>query len=95
MAIGEETQLEDLFKSVDILILNHGVNVHGQRTPEAIELAYQVNTFSVWRLMELFFKTVRTNEQIARKEVWVNTSEAEVNLPLVPSTNSVNGRSVI
>jgi short-subunit dehydrogenase len=82
--IGEETQLEDLFKSVDILILNHGVNVHGQRTPEAIELAYQVNTFSVWRLMELFFKTVRTNEQIARKEVWVNTSEAEVNPAFSP-----------
>ena len=82
--IGEETQLQDLFKSVDILILNHGVNVHGQRTPEAIELAYEVNTFSVWRLMELFFKTVRTNEQIARKEVWVNTSEAEVNPAFSP-----------
>ena len=43
--ISEETQLENLVKSVDILILNHGVNVHGQRTPEAMELAYQVNTF--------------------------------------------------
>ncbi len=26
--IGEETQLEDLFRSVDILILNHGVGRH-------------------------------------------------------------------
>jgi hypothetical protein len=82
--IGEETQLQNLFESVDILILNHGVNVHGQRTPDAIELAYEVNTFSVWRLMELFFKTVRTNEEIARKEVWVNTSEAEVNPAFSP-----------
>ncbi|MDJ0689279.1 MAG: hypothetical protein QNJ41_12290 [Xenococcaceae cyanobacterium MO_188.B32] len=34
--------------------------------------------------MELFFKTVKTNEDIVRKEVWVNTSEAEVNPAFSP-----------
>ena len=34
--------------------------------------------------MELFLKTVRTNEDIVRKEVWVNTSEAEVNPAFSP-----------
>jgi len=76
--VGREDELASLLEKVDILILNHGVNVHGQRTKEAIDLSYEVNTFSVWRLMELFFSTVRSNQDIARKEVWVNTSEAEV-----------------
>jgi hypothetical protein len=34
--------------------------------------------------MELFLKTVKTNKQIATKEVWVNTSEAEVNPAFSP-----------
>ena len=48
------------------------------RTEEAISQSYQVNTFSGWRLLELFLSTVKTNADIAKKEVWVNTSEAEV-----------------
>jgi monoglucosyldiacylglycerol epimerase len=76
--VGQEQKLTDLLQNVDILILNHGINVHGLRTEEAISQSYQVNTFSCWRLLELFLSTVRTNADIARKEVWVNTSEAEV-----------------
>jgi hypothetical protein len=69
---------------VDILILNHGINVHGERTADAIAKSYEINTFSSWRLLELFFTTVRTNEDVATKEVWVNTSEAEVSPALSP-----------
>ncbi|HCA93655.1 MAG TPA: sterol desaturase, partial [Cyanobacteria bacterium UBA9226] len=54
------------------------------RTEVAIATSYQINTFSSLELMALFFKTVRTNEDIARKEVWVNTSEAEVNPAFSP-----------
>ena len=82
--IGEEAALQTLLEKVDILILNHGVNVHQQRSPQAINTAYEVNTFSVLRLMELFFTTVKTNAQIATKEVWINTSEAEVNPAFSP-----------
>lgn len=82
--VGEEDQLAELLETVDILILNHGINVHGERTPEAIALSYEVNAFSSWRLLELFLKTVRTNTNIARKEVWVNTSEAEANPAFSP-----------
>ncbi len=82
--IGQESDLASVLEKVDILILNHGINVHGQRTKEAIGLSYEVNTFSSWRLMELFFTTVRSNQDIARKEVWVNTSEAEVGLAFSP-----------
>lgn len=75
--IGREEDLADLLKTVDILILNHGINVHGERTKEAIYQSYEVNAFSSWRLLELFLARVCTNQDIARKEVWVNTSEAE------------------
>ncbi len=82
--IGKEKELAELLEKVDILVLNHGINVHGERTPEAISQSYEVNTFSSWRLMEMFFETVRDNEDIACKEVWVNTSEAEANPAFSP-----------
>ncbi|MBD2483470.1 bifunctional sterol desaturase/short chain dehydrogenase [Planktothrix sp. FACHB-1365] len=82
--VGQEQQLAELLPKVDILILNHGINVHGLRTEEAISQSYEVNTFSCWRLLELFLSTVRTNADIAKKEVWVNTSEAEVGPALSP-----------
>lgn len=82
--VGKEANLRESFKSIDILILNHGINGYGGRTPEAINQSYEINAFSVWRLMELFFTTVQKNEDKVRKEVWVNTSEAEVNPAFSP-----------
>jgi hypothetical protein len=82
--VGEEAELAKELESIDILILNHGINVHGMRDSEAIDRSYEVNTFSSWRLMELFFSTVRSNEDIVRKELWVNTSEAEVSPAFSP-----------
>lgn len=90
---GQESALADLLEKVDILVLNHGINVHGKRTPEAITKSYEINTFSAWRLMELFFKTVRTNADIACKEVWVNTSEAEV-IPAVSPLYELSKRAL-
>lgn len=82
--VGNESELAPHLEKVDILILNHGINVHGERTPEAIAKSYEINTFSSLRLLELFFTTVRTNQDIATKEVWVNTSEAEVSPAFSP-----------
>ena len=82
--VGKESELATELELVDILIINHGINVHGERTKEAISQSYEVNAFSGWRLLELFLNTVRTNEDIARKEVWINTSEAEVGPAISP-----------
>jgi hypothetical protein len=82
--IGQEDQLKDLLAEIDILVINHGVNVHQRRDGQAIQEAYEVNTFSALRLMELFLATVKTNRHIATKEIWVNTSEAEVNPAFSP-----------
>jgi hypothetical protein len=82
--VGKELELIDELESVDILILNHGINVYRERTPEAINKSYEVNTFSSLRLMELFIATIRTNKDRVCKEVWVNTSEAEVSPAVSP-----------
>lgn len=76
--VGDEGELLALLENIDILAINHGINVHGDRSEEAIQQSFEVNTFSSWRLLELFLKSVRSNRDMACKEVWVNTSEAEV-----------------
>ncbi|GAB4217200.1 MAG: hypothetical protein OHK0012_21060 [Synechococcales cyanobacterium] len=82
--VGQEVDLVDTLRQVDILILNHGVNVHGNRSPEAIDQSIEVNALSQWRLLELFLSQIQSNAQIATKEVWVNTSEAEVSPAFSP-----------
>jgi hypothetical protein len=83
-AVGQEKHLLALFAEIDILVINHGVNVHQRREAIAIEQAYEVNAFSAWRMLELFLQTVKTNKDVATKEVWINTSEAEVNPAFSP-----------
>lgn len=82
--INQEQKLISELEKIDILILNHGVNVHQERDQESIINSYQINTFSQLKLIDLFFETVKTNQQKATKEIWVNTSEAEVNPSFSP-----------
>lgn len=81
---GAEADLEDCLKTVDILVLNHGINVYGDRSPQAIQTALDVNALSAWSLAEVFFGTVQGATARATKELWVNTSEAEVSPALSP-----------
>ncbi len=90
--MGKESELAKELEQVDILIINHGINVHGEATGEAIAQSFQVNTFPSWRLLELFLTTVRTNEDIATKEVWLNTSQAEVSPAFSPVSDLVTLR---
>ncbi|MDZ8053974.1 MAG: bifunctional sterol desaturase/short chain dehydrogenase [Aulosira sp. ZfuVER01] len=82
--LGKEADLKNSLEKVDILILNHGINVYGSRTSEAINSSYEVNTFSTLRLMDIFLTTVTGPQSKATKEIWVNTSEAEVSPALSP-----------
>lgn len=82
--VGNEADLKTTLEKVDILILNHGANAHGDRSAAAIAQAYEVNAFSQWRLLEVFLETIQDNRAKATKEVWVNTSEAEVNPAFSP-----------
>jgi hypothetical protein len=82
--MGNETALLESLQKVDILIINHGINVYGARTTEAINSSYEVNTFSAMRLMDIFMTTITGASDKATKEIWVNTSEAEVSPALSP-----------
>lgn len=81
---GAETDLRDRFQEIDILVINHGVNLRGDRRPAAIEKSLQVNALSAWSLAEVFLSTVATATDPASKEIWVNTSEAEVSPAFSP-----------
>ena len=82
--LGAEAELLEYFKQIDILIINHGINVYGDRSSAAINQSYEVNTFSALRLADLFFSTVVDSSDRSNQELWVNTSEAEVNPAFSP-----------
>jgi monoglucosyldiacylglycerol epimerase len=82
--VGDESSLKARLESMDILILNHGVNVYGDRSPAAVQKSFEVNTVSTLKLAELFLSTVTQSSHRAIKELWVNTSEAEVNPAFSP-----------
>ncbi|MEM9163505.1 MAG: bifunctional sterol desaturase/short chain dehydrogenase [Cyanobacteria bacterium P01_F01_bin.4] len=86
--VGQEALLKAQLQAVDILLINHGINVHGERTATAIEASLEVNALSAWRLMEVFLSTVENAASHSAghlpKEIWINTSEAEVNPAFSP-----------
>ena len=82
--LGAEADLLPHIQGVDILVINHGVNVHADRSPASVYQSYEVNTFSTLRLTELFLSTITKSNDRATKELWINTSEAEVNPAFSP-----------
>lgn len=80
-SVGQEQALSGVLARVDILLINHGVNCHGERSPDAIERSLEVNALSSWRLLELFAQ--QDNGKTPR-EIWINTSEAEIQAALSP-----------
>lgn len=85
--VGEEQELRQLLREVDVLVLNHGINLQSQRGAAATAESLEVNALSGWRLLELFASEVAGRPQQPgrpRAEVWVNTSEAEIQPALSP-----------
>jgi NAD(P)-dependent dehydrogenase (short-subunit alcohol dehydrogenase family) len=82
--VGEEAALEPLLEQVDVLVINHGINVHGDCSAEATGRSLEVNALSAWRLLELFAAVAKRREGARRAEVWVNTSEAEIQPAVSP-----------
>jgi len=80
--VGEEEMLAQMLQEVDILVINHGINKLGARDTAAAIASLEVNTLSAMRLLELFLKSCSPGTK--DREVWVNTSEAEVNPALSP-----------
>jgi NAD(P)-dependent dehydrogenase (short-subunit alcohol dehydrogenase family) len=81
--VGQEQALLTELATVDLLVLNHGVNLQKQRNAEATARSLEVNALSSWRLLEGFAALVASRNEAERTarprpEVWINTSEAEI-----------------
>lgn len=80
---GEEQALLQQLGEVDVLVLNHGINRQNQRSAEATGASLEVNALSSWRLLEGFaaqaaLRSHNSSASRPRPEVWINTSEAEI-----------------
>jgi NAD(P)-dependent dehydrogenase (short-subunit alcohol dehydrogenase family) len=82
--VGEEQALAPVLAGVDVLVLNHGINPHRDRSSEATAQALEVNALSSWRLVELFATSAGQRDGGPPPEVWINTSEAEIQSAVSP-----------
>ena len=82
---GEEDAIDDCLAALDILVINHGVNPQGAQDPETLNRAIEVNALSAWRLMQRFEALAAAAEGESPRELWVNTSEAEIQPAVSPA----------
>jgi len=93
---GKESKLKKHLKKIDILILNHGI-YDLSRENSNYENSIEINALSKFRILNLFEEIALTNESLIKKEIWINTSEAEILPALNPSyeiSKSLIGRLV-
>ena len=84
---GKEELLSNVLSNIDILILNHGFNPKGMINSNAINKAIEINSLSHWRLIEIFEDLTQSSNNFSDqnpKEIWVNTSEAEIQIAFSP-----------
>ena len=74
---GEELKLKDHLKEIDILILNHGI-YDVSNTKGNFEASIEINALSKLKLLNLFEEIALLNKSKIKKEIWINTSEAEI-----------------
>ncbi len=81
---GKESKLKKHLKRIDILILNHGI-YNLSRENSNYENSIKINALSKFRFLNLFEDIALASESLFEKEIWINTSEAEILPALNPS----------
>ena len=81
---GKESKLKKHLKKIDLLILNHGI-YNLSRENSNYEKSIQINALSKFKFLNLFEDIALKNESLTKKEIWINTSEAEILPALNPS----------
>ena len=72
---GKEFLLENSLSKIDILILNHGIYDY----TEDLEKSIEINATSKIKILKLFEKiSLSQSIESSPKEIWINTSEAEI-----------------
>ena len=83
---GKEFLLENSLSKIDLLILNHGIYDSKQDLEKSIE----VNATSKIQILKLFEKiSLSQSIDSSPKEIWINTSEAEI-LPALNPTYEIS-----
>ncbi len=82
---GEESYLDKTLENLDILILNHGINPQANINSQDLNEALEINALSTWRLIQRFEDIIFNDGKVThQREIWVNTSEAEIQPALSP-----------
>ena len=85
---GEEKMLISKLADIDILILNHGFNPKELIDSHEINKAIEINSLSHWRLIQIFEELALNKKDLNKynsKEIWINTSEAEIQIAFSPA----------
>ncbi len=81
---GKELTLKENLKDIDILILNHGIYNLSSKNVN-YENSIEINALSTFKLLNLFEEIALSKDSKRLKEIWINTSEAEILPALNPS----------
>ena len=81
---GKEFLLKEDLKKIDILILNHGIYDVSEKNSN-YENSIEINALSKFKFLNLFEEIASQNNSKIAKEIWINTSEAEILPALNPS----------
>ena len=81
---GKESKLKRYLEKIDILILNHGIYYMNKKNIN-YEDSIEINALSKLKFLNLFEKIALTNKSEKAREIWINTSEAEIMPALNPS----------
>ncbi len=81
---GKEFLLQEHLKHIDILILNHGIYDISKKI-SSYENSIEINALSKFKFLNLFETIAIKNDSPLTKEIWINTSEAEIFPALNPS----------
>ena len=81
---GKEFLLKEHLKKIDILILNHGIYDSSKKN-SSYEDSIEINALSKFKLLNLFEEIALKGNSTKAKEIWINTSEAELLPALNPS----------
>jgi len=81
---GKEFLIKEHLKKIDILILNHGIYDKSKNNLN-YENSIEVNALSKFKFLALFEAIAIKNTSPIAKEIWINTSEAEILPALNPS----------
>ena len=81
---GKESTMKQHLKKIDILILNHGI-YDLSRENSNYENSIEINALSKFKFLNLFEDIAISDDSLIKKEIWINTSEAEILPALNPS----------